>query len=108
MDASISPEYTMELASNAEVVFRADWSFRDDMLGEPSNDPARFTDIDSRSIVNFDVAYHSPDRDWTLALYGHNVADERYDNARLNTGDYVLRILSNDIREFGVRFVREF
>lgn len=106
--AAVSPEYTMELASNAEVVFRADWSFRDDMFGEPTNDPGRFTAIDSRSIVNFDVAYHSPDRDWTLALYGHNVADERYDNARLNTGDYILRILSNDIREFGVRFVREF
>jgi hypothetical protein len=27
----------------------------------------------------------------------------RYDNARLNTGDYILVILSNDASEFGLR-----
>jgi iron complex outermembrane recepter protein len=32
----------------------------------------------------------------------------RYDNARLNTGDYVLVMLSNDASEFGLRFVKEF
>ena len=37
-----------------------------------------------------------------------NVTDERYDNARLNANDYVLRILSNDIREYGLRFARKF
>jgi iron complex outermembrane receptor protein len=45
---------------------------------------------------------------WTTALYGRNATDERYDNARLNTGDYVLRILSNDASEFGLRFIRSF
>ncbi len=105
---SISPEYTVGLINGADIVFRADWSYRDDMFGEPTSDPGRFTGIDSRSILNFDIAYHSPDRDWTAAIYGRNVTDERYDNGRLNTGDYILRILSNDIAEFGVRFTREF
>ena len=48
---------------------------------------------------------------WRLdasALYGRNITDERYDNARLNTGDYVLVMLSNDASEFGVRFTKEF
>ncbi len=108
LTATISPEYTMPLAGGAEVVWRADWSFRDEMFGEPSSDTARFTQIDSRNIVNFDVSYRSPNEDWTVSLYGRNVFDEEYDNARLNTNDYILIILNNDIQEFGVRFTREF
>lgn len=105
---SLSPEYRMPLNSGAELTFRADYSYRDDMYGEPSSDPARFTQIESRSIVNVDIAWLSPDGSWTAALYGRNVTDERYDNGRLNTGDYILRILSNDASEFGVRFVKSF
>jgi iron complex outermembrane receptor protein len=108
LTASISPVYTMPLASGAEITFRADWSYRDDMLGEPVDDPGRFTNIDSREIINFDIAYHSPDDDWTLALYGRNITDEEYDQARLNTGDYVLVILNNDASEFGLRFTKQF
>jgi iron complex outermembrane receptor protein len=105
---SLSPEYRMPLSSGAEITFRADYSFRDDMYGEPSSDPARYTQIESRSLVNVDIAYLSSDGSWTAALYGHNVTDERYDNGRLNTTDYILRILSNDASEFGVRFVKSF
>jgi len=108
LTASISPEYTMPLTNGADVVLRADWSFRDEMFGEPTSDPGRRTKIDSRSLFNVDVSYHSPDRDWTLGLYGRNITDEKYDNGRLNTGDYILIILNNDIREWGVRFTREF
>jgi iron complex outermembrane receptor protein len=54
------------------------------------------------------VSYTAADGDWTLGLYGRNVFDERYDNARLNTVDYVLVMLSNDASEFGVRFARNF
>jgi iron complex outermembrane recepter protein len=46
--------------------------------------------------------------DWTVGIYGRNITDERNDNARLNTGDYVLVMLSNDASEFGLRFVKEF
>lgn len=106
--ASVSPVFTMPLDSGAEVVFRMDYSYRDDMLGEPVDDPGRFTAIDSREILNFDIAYHSPDDSWTLGLYGRNVTNEKYDQARLNTGDYVLVILNNDASEFGVRFSKEF
>lgn len=105
---SLSPEYNMPLAGGAEVSFRADYSYRDDMYGEPSSDPARFTQIDSRSLLNVDVSYTNPDGDWTLGLYGRNVFDERYDQGRLNTGDYVLVMLSNDASEFGARFSYNF
>jgi iron complex outermembrane receptor protein len=107
LTASVSPELTVPLG-NGELTLRADWSHRDDMFGEPSSDPLRFTQIDSRDLINFDFSYRPTDGDWTLSAYGRNVTDERYDNARLNTGDYVLIILSNDASEFGLRFTKEF
>ena len=107
LTASLSPELTIP-AGSGEVRLRADWSFRDDMFGEPSSDPARFTFIESRSLVNADISYQPADGNWTVGIYGRNITDERYDNARLNTGDYVLVMLSNDASEFGLRFVKEF
>ena len=105
---SISPELHVPMNGGAEVVARVDYSWRDDMFGEPSSDPGRLTRIDSRGIVNFDVSYRSADGIWTAGIYGRNATDERYDNARLNTGDYVLRILSNDASEFGLRMRMNF
>ncbi len=87
---------------------RADWSFRDDMFGEPSSDPGRFTRIESRDLINFDITYRPSDGDWSVSAYGKNVTDERYDNARLNPGYGVLVIKSNDASEFGVRLTKEF
>ncbi|MGH8193448.1 MAG: TonB-dependent receptor [Woeseiaceae bacterium] len=105
---AFSPEYSLPMAGGAEMIFRADYSYRDEMFGEPTADPGRFTKIDSRGLINVDISYLSADGDWTVGLYGRNVTDERYDNARLNTGDYVLVMLSNDASEFGVRFSRGF
>ena len=105
---SLSPELTVPLASGAEVTIRLDHSFRDEMWGEPSSDPGRLTKIADRAITNVDIAWHAADGTFTAAIYGRNVSDERYDNARLNTGDYILRILSNDPSEFGVRLVKRF
>lgn len=105
---SISPEYRHVMASGLEVAARLDYSYRDAMWGEPSSDPARLTRIGSRSLANFHVGLTAADNAWTAAIYGRNAGDVRYDNARLNTGDYVLRILSNDASEFGLRLERRF
>ncbi len=105
---SFSPEFSFPTANGGEVTLRADWSFRDDMWGEPSSDPGRFTAIESRDLINLNIGYQSAEGDWSIAAYGRNVTDERYDNARLNVGDYVLVMLSNDASEFGVRFTKKF
>jgi iron complex outermembrane receptor protein len=106
-NASISPEFTQALANGGSIVWRADLSYRDDMFGQPfSNVP--ITDIDSRTLINFDVAYHDPGGRWLLAAYGRNVTDEEYDNARVLPTDYVLVILNNDRSEFGLRFMYNF
>ncbi len=104
---AISPEYSFP-AGGGTISLRADYSYRADMFGEPSPDRGRFTRLDSRGLLNFDVAYQSADESWTAALYGRNVTDKRYENARLNTGDYILVILSNDASEFGMRFIKDF
>ncbi len=105
--AAVSPEYTMPLNNGGELVFRLDWSYRDKMFGQPFNNFPT-TDIDSRTLINFDIAYHAPDGNWLVALYGRNVTDEKYDNARLLPIDYVLQILNNDRSEFGLRFMYNF
>ncbi len=107
LTVSVSPEFTFPVGAG-EITARADWSFRDEMFGEPSSDPGRFTFIDSRDLLNLDFTYRPTDGDWSIAAYGKNITDERYDNARLNTGDYVLIMLSNDASEYGVRLTKEF
>ena len=108
MTLSLSPEYTQELSNGGTITYRADYSFRDDMYGEPSALPGRFTSIDSRSLVNVDISYAAPDDSWTVGFYGRNITDERYSNAKLNLTDYILDILSNDASEFGIRYVNNF
>jgi iron complex outermembrane receptor protein len=96
------------MADGGSVSFRVDWSYRDEMFGEPTADPLRFTKIDSRSLFNATISYFAPNGKWSLSAYGTNVSDERYDNARLNTDDYILVMLSNDASEFGLRLSRYF
>ena len=105
---SISPEVRVPMAGGGEVTLRADYSFRDDMWGEPSSDPGRQTRISSRDLINFDISYRSADESWTAGIYGRNATDERYINAMLNVTDYILQIMSNDASEFGVRYIKDF
>ena len=104
---SISPEFTQNLSNGGEIVWRADLSYRDDMYGQPYNN-VPLTDIDSRTLLNVDIAYHDPDGRWLLGFYGRNVTDEKYDNARILPTDYVLVILNNDRSEFGLRWMYTF
>jgi len=105
---SLSPEIRVPLQNGAMVTFRADYSYRDEMYGEPSSDPGRMTEIESRDIINANISYRSPDESWTAAIYGRNITDERYANAILNLSDYILQIMSNDASEFGVSFSKDF
>ena len=103
---ALSPEYRRSLDDGSSLTVRLDYSWRDDMWGEPSSDVNRRTRIDSRGILNFHVGWTAADGNWEIAVYGRNAADTRYDQARINTGDYLLQILSNDASEFGITFER--
>jgi iron complex outermembrane receptor protein len=105
---SLSPEFSVPLQGGATVTFRADYSYRDEMWGEPTDEPTRYTGIEDRTIINVNIAYLAADESWSAALYGRNITDERYTNAALYVQDYILHILSNDASEFGVSFTKEF
>jgi iron complex outermembrane recepter protein len=105
---SLSPEFRVPLQGGAMLTVRADYSYRDDMWGEPTDDPDRYTKIENRSILNAYLGYTSTDESWTAGLYGRNITDERYTEAALYVSDYTLRILSNDASEFGVSFSKRF
>ena len=103
LTVAISPVVERGLARGGRLTARLDYSWRDEMWGEPSSDLRRLTRIDSRGLVNVHLGYEPPTENWRVFVYGRNITDERYDNARLNTGDYLLRILSNDVSEFGLQ-----
>ncbi|MBN23899.1 MAG: TonB-dependent receptor [Alteromonadaceae bacterium] len=102
----IAPSYYVDLDSGATLAFKADYSFRDEMQGQSVYNPNET--IDSRSILGFDVNYTSVNGDWSLSLYGENVTDEIYDQGRLQQNGFVGIVRSNDRREFGLRFKKEF
>ncbi len=99
---SVSPAWILPLPEG-ELALRADYSWRDSMFGEPAANRGPWSLLPARELLNFDFSYRPADSNWHLALYGRNVFDERYAHATLNTGDYILRILSNDASEFGLR-----
>lgn len=108
LTVALSPVLERELASGGRFKARLDYSWRDEMWGEPSSDAGRLTRIGARDLINVHLGYEPPSANWQISVYGRNVTDERYDNARLNTGDYLLRILSNDVSEFGLQLDKTF
>ena len=108
LTAAVGADYTMNVGSGGTVNFHADYSYRDSMYGEATAGKGRNTEIDSRDLVNIDISYLSANENWQIGFYGKNITDERYENARLNTGDYIIVIMSNDASEFGVRGFYEF
>ncbi len=98
------PEYDLTVGGGGSVAMRVDYSYRSRMEGQPNNDPLAL--IPSRYLVNFDITYTAASGGWTVGAYGKNVTDQRYVEGKLNVGDYVLNLLSNDASEFGLRFTK--
>lgn len=103
---SAGPAYSLALLGGGSVAVRADYSYRSSMEGQPNNDP--LAKISSRYLINFDITYTAATGGWTLGAYGKNVTDQRYVEGKLNVGDYVLNLLSNDASEFGLKFTKTF
>jgi iron complex outermembrane recepter protein len=103
---SAGPAYSLALTGGGSIAARVDYSYRSPMEGQPNNDP--LAKIGSRYLLNFDVTYTAPSGGWTVGAYGKNVTDQRYVEGKLDVGDYVLNLLSNDASEFGVKFTKTF
>ena len=103
---SVSPRKTWRLASGGEVTARLDHYRRGRMFGQPVN--TSLNRIAALAMTSASVGYASANGNWEVALYGHNLTDERYPLAKLDLDPTVLIINSNDRREYGVRFGTRF
>lgn len=106
LTALIGVEYDQDFASGNRIIYRADYSYRDEMFGQSINN--EFNRIGSRELVNVVISYEHIDGDWTLSLYGDNVFNEEYDIARLDLAfsGFTEIIRSNDRSEFGIKFAQ--
>ena len=101
---SLSPRYRWHLAGGGTVTARLDYYHRGAMFGQPIN--TALNKIPPLDLANVSVTYERGD--WSVALYGHNLGDERYPLAKLDLDPTVLTINSNDRREVGIRLSKRF
>jgi len=71
---TLSPSYTVDFASGAELMFVIDYAYESKIWDDASNSGAEFRDpthfVDARAV------FTAPGGDWSLALWGKNLSDE--------------------------------
>ena len=98
---SVSPRLDFRLDHGGGVLARLDYSYRDDFFGQIANSP--FEREDSYGLLNARIEYRNADRDWSIALYGINLADEKYTHVRNYFPGFLgFAIWNTDRREMGV------
>jgi iron complex outermembrane receptor protein len=85
--ANLGVQYFVPVeALNAELLFRVDYSYRDDFYTGADNERSRtlasgdtvqYGWVDSYSLINARIALEAADG-WSIALWGRNLADEDY------------------------------
>ena len=98
---SISPRLQWPLDNGAEVLLRADYSYRDEFYGQIANSP--FELEDGYGLVNARIEYVSSGERWRLGLYGINLADRTYTRVRnYYPGFLGFALWNTDRREIGL------
>ena len=98
---SISPQLDFGLGNGGGVLVRIDYSYRDDFFGQIANSP--FEREEGYGLVNARIEYGGASRDWSVALYGINLADETYTRVRNYFPGFLgFAIWNTDRREIGV------
>lgn len=115
-EPALTPELTISAVTGYQYLLpqggsfnvQVDYSFRDDMFGQPVNTEPEI--LEERSLVGFNAFYESRDGSWTLGVYGENIFDEIYSQGRLNNTfhGFVGVVLNNDRSEFGALFTKRF
>lgn len=73
---SLGVQYDFPLANGASIGLRLDGSYQSDIYAEPVN--ADYNLIESRTVYNTRIAYHSADDAWETSLAVLNLTDEEY------------------------------
>ncbi len=76
-----SGEYTVPLAGDAELAFRAAWSYKSRIENDAQNSP--FLSQPGYHIINASVTYYHAGDDWHVRLFVDNLTDKRY----ISSGD---------------------
>ena len=98
---SVSPQLDFGLENGGTLPVRIDYSYRDDFFGQIANSP--FEREEGYGLVNARVEYGAANRDWSVALYGINLADEKYARVRNYFPGFLgFAIWNTDRREIGV------
>ena len=98
---SISPRVQWPLGNGAEVVLRADYSYRDDFFGQIANSPFEWED--GYGLVNARLEYIGGGERWRVGLYGINLADRKYTRVRnYYPGFLGFALWNTDRREVGL------
>ena len=104
---SISPQLDVPLASGGSVLARLDYAYRDDFYGQIANSP--FEREKGYGLINGRIEYRSAADNWSVALYGINLADETYTRVRnYYPGFLGFAIWNTDRREIGLTGRYEF
>ena len=106
LTVSLSPRYAHDLPGGATLESRLDYYHRGGMFGQPVNTP--LNKIEAVDRLNASLTWTSPDRAWSVSLYGDNLTNEVYPLAKLDIDPTTLIINSNDRREYGIRISRRF
>lgn len=98
---SISPQANLALANGASLLARLDYSYRDDFFGQIANSP--FEREEGYGLINARFEYTNAREDWSIAVYGINLADEEYARVRNYFPGFLgFAIWNTDRREVGV------
>lgn len=104
---SISPQLDVPLASGGSVLARLDYAYRDDFYGQIAN--SSFEREKGYGLINGRIEYRSAADNWSVALYGINLADETYTRVRnYYPGFLGFAIWNTDRREIGLTGRYEF
>ena len=106
LTVSLSPRYARDLPGGATLESRLDYYHRGGMFGQPVNTP--LNKIEAVDRLNASLTWTSPNRAWSISLYGDNLTNEVYPLAKLDIDPTTLIINSNDRREYGIRISRRF
>ncbi|NKB99661.1 MAG: TonB-dependent receptor plug domain-containing protein [Pseudomonadales bacterium] len=76
LSTNLSVSYTTPMTDMGLVVFRADYSYRDNLYFREFNGPLE--EQESYAIVNLNVIWESPSEQYSVRLFANNLTDEVY------------------------------
>jgi len=99
-NASASAQVNRTMASGWAWILRGDVSYRDDVYGQPSNNP--FFVGEARTLVNARLGFTSPGKRYTISVWSKNLFDSNYEVSRSEIDGLGTYVRMNEPRSWGI------